>query len=41
MAQEKYTTLIQTGETSPKAVVKAIYSAMGSHPVLAQVSSTK
>ena len=40
MAQEKYTTLIQAGETSPKAVVKAIYGAMGSHPVLAQVSST-
>jgi hypothetical protein len=41
MAQEKYTTLIQAGETSPKAVVKAIYGAMGSHPVLAQASSTK
>ncbi len=41
MAQEKYTTLIQMGEASPKAVIKAIYSAMGDHPVLAQVSTSK
>ena len=41
MAQEKYTTLITSGEASPKAVVKAIYSAMGNHPVLAQVSTSK
>lgn len=41
MAQEKYTTLMQAGETSPKAVVKAIYSAMGNHPVLAKASTSK
>ncbi len=41
MAQEKYTTLIQSGEASPQAVIKAIYSAMGDHPILAQVSTTK
>ena len=41
MAQEKYTTLIQTGETSPKAVVKAIYGAMGEHPVLADASTSR
>jgi len=41
MTQEKYSTLIQAGETSPKAVVKAIYSAMGNNPVLAQASSTR
>ncbi len=41
MAQEKYTTLIQAGETSPKAVVKALYGAMGNNPVLAQASSTR
>lgn len=35
MAQEKYTTLVQAGEASPKAIVTAIYSAMGNHPVLA------
>lgn len=41
MAQEKYTTLIQSGEASPKAVVTAIYSAMGNHPVLAQATTSK
>ncbi len=41
LAQEKYTTLIQAGETSPKAVVKAIYSAMDNHPVLAQTTTAK
>ncbi len=41
MAQEKYTTLITSGEASPKAVVRAIYSAMGNHPVLAQASTSK
>ncbi len=41
MAQEKYTTLMQAGETSPKAVVKAIYSAMDNHPVLAKASTSK
>ena len=41
MAQEKYTTLIQAGEASPKAVVKAIYSAMSDHPVLAQAATSK
>lgn len=41
MAQEKYTTLIQAGEASPKAVVKAIYSAVSDHPVLAQAATSK
>jgi len=41
MVQEKYTTLIQAGETSPKAVVKAMYGAIDNHPVLAQVSISK
>ena len=41
MAQEKYTTLIASGEASPKAVVKAIYSALGQHPILAQASTSK
>ncbi len=41
MAQEKYTSLIHSGETSPKAVVKAIYSAIGEHPVLAQATTSK
>ncbi len=41
MVQEQYTSLIQMGETSPKAVVKAMYSAIGHHPVLAQASYSK
>ncbi|WP_342347785.1 DUF3015 domain-containing protein [uncultured Nitrospira sp.] len=41
MTQEKYTTLVQAGETSPKAVVKAIHDAMLDHPVLAQASTIK
>ena len=41
LAQEKYTSLISSGEASPKAVVKAIYSAMDNHPVLAQALPTK
>ncbi|WNM58856.1 DUF3015 domain-containing protein [Candidatus Nitrospira allomarina] len=41
MTQEKYTTLVQEGETSPKAVVKAIHEAMVDHPVLAQVTTSK
>jgi hypothetical protein len=41
MTQEKYTTLVQAGETSPKAVVKAIHDAMVGHPVLAQATTSK
>lgn len=41
MTQEKYTSLVQAGETSPKAVVKAIHDAMVDHPVLAQATTSK
>jgi hypothetical protein len=41
MTQEKYTTFVQAGETSPKAVVKAIHDAMVDHPVLAQAPTSK
>lgn len=41
MTQEKYTTLVQAGETSPKAVVQAIHDAMVDHPVLAQATTSK
>jgi len=41
MTQEKYTSLIQSGETSPVAVVKALHDAMAKHPVLAQMSTTR
>ena len=39
MTQERYTSLVKTGEASPVAMVKAINDAIASHPVLAQVSS--
>ena len=39
MAQERYTSLVKAGETSPVAMVKAINSAIATHPVLAQVST--
>src|SRR5713226_7872771 len=39
LTQEKYTTLIQSGETAPVAMIKALNAAMASHPVLAQLSS--
>ena len=41
MTQEKYTTLVQEGESSPKAVVKAINDAMVDHPVFAQATTLK
>jgi len=39
MTQERYTSLINTGEASPVAMVKAINDAIATHPVLAQVST--
>lgn len=41
MTQEKYTSLIQSGEASPIALVKALHDAMSSHPVLAKLSTTR
>lgn len=38
MTQERYTSLIKAGESSPVAMVKAINEAIAGHPVLAQVS---
>jgi hypothetical protein len=37
MTQERYTSLVKTGEASPVAMVKAINDAIATHPVLAQV----
>ncbi len=37
MTQEKYTTLVQSGETSPRAMLASLQEAMASHPVLAHV----
>jgi hypothetical protein len=39
MAQERYTALVQNGESNSAALIKALHDAMASHPVLAQVSS--
>ena len=39
LTQERYTSLVKTGEASPIAMVKAINSAIATHPVLAQVST--
>jgi hypothetical protein len=41
LTQEKYTTLIQSGETAPVAMIKALNAAMASHPVLAQLSTSR
>ena len=39
MTQERYTSLVKTGEASPVAMVKAINDAIATHPVLARVST--
>ena len=39
MTQERYTSLVKTGESSPVAMVKAINDAIATHPVLAQAST--
>jgi hypothetical protein len=39
MTQERYTSLVKTGEASPVAMVKAINDAIAAHPVLAKIST--
>jgi Protein of unknown function (DUF3015) len=41
MTQEQYTPLVQVGETSPVALVKALNQAISAHPVLANVSMNR
>lgn len=41
MTQEKYSTLIQSGETTPVAMLTALHDAMAAHPVLAKLSMTR
>jgi len=41
MTQERYQTLLQSGETSPSAMLKALHEAMAAHPVLAKVSMNR
>ena len=36
MTQEKYATLVQSGETTPRAMLTSLQEAMAAHPVLAQ-----
>ncbi len=38
LAQDKYTGLVQAGETSPVALIKALNDAIAGHPVLAQAT---
>ena len=38
MTQEKYTALVNSGETTPVALLKALQETMAAHPVLAKVS---
>jgi Protein of unknown function (DUF3015) len=38
MTQERYTSLVQAGETSPVALVKALNEGIAGHPILAQAS---
>lgn len=39
LAQERYATLVQSGETSSVALLKALHDAMEGHPVLAKLSA--
>ncbi len=41
LTQEQYTSLIQSGETAPVAMIKALNAAMASHPALAQLSTNR
>ena len=41
MTQAQYATLIQSGEATPVAMLKALNAAMAGHPVLAQVSTKR
>ncbi|WP_447977867.1 DUF3015 domain-containing protein [Candidatus Nitrospira bockiana] len=38
MAQERYISLVQSGEATPVAMLKALHDAVAAHPVLAKVS---
>jgi endonuclease/exonuclease/phosphatase (EEP) superfamily protein YafD len=40
MTQEKYTTLISSGEAAPVAMLVALHNAMGVHPTLAKLSAS-
>jgi DUF3015 family protein len=39
MTQEKYATLIQSGQTTPVAMLSALHDAMAAHPVLTKLTN--
>jgi hypothetical protein len=41
MTQDKYKTLIQSGETTPVAMLTALHDAMAAHPVLTKLVTTR
>lgn len=41
LTQDRYVALMQAGETSPVAMIKALNDAMAGHPVLAKVSVSR
>jgi hypothetical protein len=41
MTQERYQILLESGETSPAAMLQALHEAMAAHPVLAKVSMNR
>jgi hypothetical protein len=41
MTQERYTSLVKSGETSPAAMLKALNTVMADNPVFAQAVSTR
>ena len=41
LTQEKYTTLVQSGETTPAAMLKALHEAMAEQPMFAKVSMAR
>ena len=41
LTQEQYTSLIQSGETAPVAMIKALNAAMANRPALAQLSTNR
>ena len=41
MTQQNYSSLVNAGETSPAAVIRALNESMAAHPVLAKVSTTR
>ena len=41
LTQERYTTLIRSGEKTPVAMLTALHDAMQAHPVLTQVAKTR